>query len=457
MKFICLIILQLNLFTTEITKYVQDFKSKDNNKSINVSISIRSEATGKEVYAYNSESNLAPASTMKLVTTATALEYLSGKYKLETMIYSNGRVVGNKINGDLLIEGIGDPTFGSKRFEENPFQQILKTLKENEIDGIEGNIRVLNNEKTKFPLSWLIADIGNYYGAFSNNFNFNENMYTVYFNGGTEVGQQASISKIYPHDKEWKIRNLVTTGTANSGDGVNILNIPFSNDIQMVGTVPLNAKNFPVKGAIPNVNSIFTDSLTTFLKQNGITVKNKIFEENLQNEELGSVISPDLTKISKETNFESVNIFADGLANFMWETDSESYNQFLKSFWKEKGLDLSGHNFNDGSGLAPGNAISCQTMTNLLYKVKNNADFLSTLPVVGKEGTVKSMGKDTNGKIKAKSGSIAGVRNYSGYYTANNGKKYVFSIFTTGFNSSQSSKMKPFFDGFFTKMLTIKE
>jgi D-alanyl-D-alanine carboxypeptidase/D-alanyl-D-alanine-endopeptidase (penicillin-binding protein 4) len=457
MKLICLILLQLNLFSGEINKTIRDFRTKSGNEGINVSMSVRALNSGTEVYTHFSEMNLPPASTLKLLTTATAFEYLSGKYKIETMIYSNGRVAGGKVLGDVLLEGVGDPSFGSSRFKENPFEQILQTLKDYEVTVIEGGIKILNNDKSKFPLTWLITDIGNYYGAFSNNFNFNENLYTVYFNGGTKEGDPAQIANIYPHDSSWKIRNDVKTGAAGSGDQVNILNLPFSEDISMVGTVPPNVRNFAVKGAVPNINKIFTDSLTNYLRKNGITVNNRLFPDNLQNEEMGSVLSPDVLSIAKETNYQSVNIFADGLANFMWEAEAKSYGEFVKLFWKEKGLDLNSHTILDGSGLAPQNTFSSRTMTSLLYKMRSNTDFISTIPVVGRDGTVAGLGKSTQGKIQAKSGSIGGTRNYSGYFTSLNGKKYAFSIFVNGFTTDQSKSVRAFIDGLFSKMLTIKE
>jgi D-alanyl-D-alanine carboxypeptidase/D-alanyl-D-alanine-endopeptidase (penicillin-binding protein 4) len=457
MKLICFILLQLNLFSGEINKTIREFKNKPGNEGVNVSVSIRNLSSEREVYAHSSEMNLPPASTLKLLTTATALEYLSGKYKIETMIYSNGRVTGGKVIGDILLEGVGDPSFGSSRFQENPFEQILNTLKEYEVTVIEGGIKILNNDKPKFPLSWLVTDIGNYYGAFSNNFNFNENLYTVYFNGGSKEGEPAQITQIYPHDASWKIRNEVKTGPAGSGDRVNILNLPFSDDISLVGTVPVNAKNFPVKGAIPNVNKIFTDSLSHYLRKNGITVNNRLFPGNLQNEELGSVMSPDIWTIAKETNYQSVNIFADGLANFMWESEAKSFDEFVKLFWKEKGLDLSGHTLLDGSGLAPQNTFSSKSMTALLFKMRNNKEFFTTLPVAGKDGTLSGVAKSSQGRIQAKSGSIGGTRNYSGYFTSLSGRKYAFSIFVNGFTADKSLDVRTFIDGFLTKMLSIRE
>ena len=457
MKFLVFILLQVQVFNASLNKIISDFKSKPDYQGINISASIRSMDSGKEIYSYQSAMNLPPASTLKLLTTATAFKYLGAGYHFETMIYSNGNIIHQLLNGDLVFEGVGDPSFGSWRFKENPFEQILAVLENNQIKKIAGSIKIAGDNQPDFPLTWLVGDLGNYYGAFPGLFNFHENLYTVYFNGGKTEGDPAQIIKIYPYDSSWRLRNEVKTGPAGSGDQVNILNLPFSNDISLVGTIPLNAKSFAVKGAMPGVNSVFTDSLTNYLKANGIVVENKIFPDNLSKSELGSVISPSVSEIAKETNYQSVNFLADGLAQSMWKSEAESYSDFVKSFWEEEGVNLKGHNIYDGSGLAPQNNFSTQSMTRLLLSMKADKDFFNSIPVVGKSGTVSGLGKNTNGLISAKSGSISGTKNYSGYFSGLNGKKYAFSIYVSGFTSEQSRNLIPFFNDFFTKMLNVKD
>ncbi|MCY1557840.1 D-alanyl-D-alanine carboxypeptidase/D-alanyl-D-alanine-endopeptidase [compost metagenome] len=89
--------------------------------------------------------------------------------------------------------------------------------------------------------------------------------------------------------------------------------------------------------------------------------------------------------------------------------------------------------------------------------MKNNREFTETLPVVGRDGTVATLGKNTGGRISAKSGSITGTRNYAGYFTSLSGKKYAFSIYVNGFNNDQSRAVRNFLDEFFTKMVALKE
>ena len=51
--------------------------------------------------------------------------------------------------------------------------------------------------------------------------------------------------------------------------------------------------------------------------------------------------------------------------------------------------------------------------------------FFSTLPIAGESGTLKSLckGQSGQGRIFAKSGTMSGIKSYSGYVHSSSGKK----------------------------------
>lgn len=61
--------------------------------------------------------------------------------------------------------------------------------------------------------------------------------------------------------------------------------------------------------------------------------------------------------------------------------------------------------------------------------------FYKSLPVVGQSGTVSSIGRGSaaEGAIRAKSGTLDRIRNYSGYVNARSGKRYAFTIFVNNY------------------------
>ena len=74
----------------------------------------------------------------------------------------------------------------------------------------------------------------------------------------------------------------------------------------------------------------------------------------------------------------------------------------------------------------------------LIYVYSNNnikSDFISTLPKAGVSGTLKYLGRGSliENQFIGKSGSMDGVRCYSGYFIKNN-SSYAFTIMLNNFS-----------------------
>ncbi|MCP9769849.1 D-alanyl-D-alanine carboxypeptidase/D-alanyl-D-alanine-endopeptidase [Lacihabitans sp. LS3-19] len=465
MKLFCFIFLQITSINSQLNELITNFLEKPSAQNINVSMSIRDIESKNEVYAYQSKMALPPASTLKLLTTGTSIDILGPNFEFKTLIVTNGNIQNGILNGDLLIIPEGDPSFGSQRFNLNPTEQIVTFLKDKGIRTINGKITIIGKDERIVPNEWLVSDIGNYYGAFPRQFNFGENFYTVYFKGGDQIGDASEINKIVPLSSNWKIRNNVRTGESGSGDQVNIINMAPSDEISLEGTVPLKSNNFGVKGSIPEPKSVFLDILKNELSGNSINVLENVISEPLGNDTIGIIFSPSLEEISQHCNYQSVNFFADGMANYIFtklKEPKESFGDFMKRYWKAKGLNLDNFNLYDGSGLSTMNTISTQTMTDFLsimVKSKYFESFSETIAVVGKSGTVRSLDPKglTRGKVAAKSGSISGTRNYAGYFKGQDDKKYAFCVFVNGINDTAKLFSRELLQNLIFKMIDLNQ
>ena len=85
------------------------------------SIYIADADNGAAIIDYNSEKSLIPASLMKLITSAAALELLGPDYTFRTTIGYTGSLNSRsgKLKGDIIIRGGGDPALGSKYFSDH--------------------------------------------------------------------------------------------------------------------------------------------------------------------------------------------------------------------------------------------------------------------------------------------------------------------------------------------------
>ncbi len=104
---------------------------------------VRSLTDSVVVYERNSDKLLIPASNQKLLTTATALHFLTGQFRYQTPLLFLGKRSGGTITGDLVLVGSGDPTFGSRDKDPDsldPLEIWAEQLYEMGIRKISGRI-----------------------------------------------------------------------------------------------------------------------------------------------------------------------------------------------------------------------------------------------------------------------------------------------------------------------------
>ena len=141
-------------------------------KNATFGIHIHNLSTGETMYSRNSNKRMIPASTLKTITTAAALEILGPDYRFSTQVGYTGKIRNKTLAGDLVIVGGGDPALGSEYFENdysNPdFLDVwAQKFKAAGISRVEGNL-VLDGslyDSEKIPPTWIWEDMGNYYGA----------------------------------------------------------------------------------------------------------------------------------------------------------------------------------------------------------------------------------------------------------------------------------------------------
>jgi D-alanyl-D-alanine carboxypeptidase/D-alanyl-D-alanine-endopeptidase (penicillin-binding protein 4) len=86
--------------------------------------------TGDTLITYNAQIGMPPASCLKIITGATAYEMLGPSYRFTTGFLTEGTIKNGVLDGNLFIEGSGDPSLGSYRFHSTlPEQQLMSWKK----------------------------------------------------------------------------------------------------------------------------------------------------------------------------------------------------------------------------------------------------------------------------------------------------------------------------------------
>ena len=87
------------------------------------------------LYSYGGKQTLRPASTMKLLTSITALDLLGSDYAYRTYLYYKGKIAQGVLSGDVWLVGGMDPLF-----DEKDMQVFAETLHRVGVDTIRGHI-----------------------------------------------------------------------------------------------------------------------------------------------------------------------------------------------------------------------------------------------------------------------------------------------------------------------------
>ncbi len=386
---------------------------------------------GNKIYDYQSTKGLSTASTMKVFTAAAALETLGKDYKYTTQV---------AFDNNLYVFSNGDPSLGSFRFDgfksEDFISQIVAAIKSKNISKIYGNLIIDDTyfDFQKIPGGWPWNDMGNYYGAGVWGVNWRENQFDI--NTFGKVIKKFS----YLNDVKW-VNELRTEG---SSDKSIIYTSPHSDVAHINGSLP--AKAMTVSGAMPNPPKQLAIELAEELKKQNIDFQGKIIinSEKIINGEKPIVFpsdkvilefkSPTLDKLVFWFLRKSINLYGETFVKTMAKEKTgnpsfESGIKYLKSFWKDKGIDVRMINFVDGSGLSPQNYASAKAEVQALIWAKKQPWFsvyYDGFPIMA------------NG-MKMKSGSIKDSRAFAGYHTSATGKNYVFSIIMNNYQATDLS------------------
>ena len=254
-------------------------------------------ADGTPLVDINAKTMLIPASNMKLITTGAALHELGADWQFETSLGYDGHIEDGILCGDLYIIGGGDPTLGSRDSIavdiERTFAQWEAIIRANGINRIEG--RIIGDgrwfEGMAEEPSWLLEDVGTYYGSGATGLMFYENTQSFAVSAGAEVGDSVNISPSYPQVPWMEFRYNCTTGEKGTGDKLYMYASDLAPVAEIRGTFGVDraAKRLDCANKFPEYTcaSYFHDYLT----EKGLECTKGVADINIPERELRPVDS----------------------------------------------------------------------------------------------------------------------------------------------------------------------
>ncbi len=428
---------------------------------------------GNKVAEWNSNLPMLTASTMKTITTGVGLNTLGKDFRFTTRIAYTGNIKENVLNGDIIIIGGGDPTLGSSDTVAFAIDSIFgvwtNAIKDLGITKIDGNIVVDDSYfvREQMPDSWSWGNFGASYGAAPSGLSFNENLQKFKLVPGKKAGDDVEITAIYPQVPGLKVVNDLTTGEKGTGNNCAYYVQDMVCASQFTGSLATD------KGVVYEENSNRFPHLSCgfhfreFLLKNGIESLPEIIDikdveqaDDQARIPVTETYSPELWKIVNVTNRISNNMYAETILKTIGKelTGVGSYDSSivaLNRVLEEMGVDTEGFTMEDGSGLSRQNYVSPKFFCNYYEKMQESGifvEFFNSLPMPGGPGTLKSVLKNEEQKLKdrvhAKSGSLSNVRCYAGYVQGNKKQGLIrFAILTNNF-AARTSQMQPKIEGF---------
>lgn len=422
------------------------FENDSQLKSGLASIYVIDGTSGNVIFEKNSRIGLAPASTQKIITAATAYELLGKEFHYETKFGYYGSLKNGQLDGAVVIEPSGDPTLGSWRWQETSENAVLtrlrSALKEEGIFGFSN--MVMNDQKWEgesIPGGWIWDDVANYYGAGANAFNWRENQYDLILKSGKNIGDPVTVVGTKPGLFNYHFFSTAKSAAKGTGDNSYIYFSPDGSPFIVRGTIPINEIEFVISGAMPDPFEQFFSTLKDSLAGN--FKKTKQNNNNKRRSEIPAgethyfhtETSPPLDSIIYWFLKKSINLYGEALAKTIAlkkdkTASTENGVEVIRNYWKEKsiGIDETELNMIDGSGLSPQNRVTTHAEVSVLQYAQSQPWFA---------GYYKAF-PEFNG-MKLKSGTIGGAKSFCGYHTSKEGKSYIVSFIVNNYNGSSSS------------------
>ena len=421
------------------------FEADSQFKHAIISLYVVDSKTGKPVFDKNSQVGLAPASCLKVATSAASFELLGKDYRYKTEFGYDGKIENENLSGNIIVKASGDPTLGSWRWSVTTdtviMQKVAAVLKTKRITNISGSFLIddFNWETQGTPKGWIWEDIGNYYGAGARGLNWHENQYDLILKPGKKLNDSVEIVNTEPEFVMPVIENELKTGPVGSGDN-SIIYLPENGVIAFLrGTIPAGKGTFKISGSIPvpaalcvlNFQNYFFKNQLLFNMLNG---SSSMFEKKnrvkLPFNKLLTHLSPSLDSINYWFLQKSINLYGEAFVKTIaYEKTgfgaTDTGINIIKDFWNKNGIEKSALHIIDGSGLSPANRVTTNALVTVMQYAKKQSwfsSFYNALP-------------EQNG-IKMKSGYIGGVRSYTGYIKSKSGAEYTFAFIINNYDGN---------------------
>lgn len=420
--------------------------------SADVAVYVKSMRHGDVLYAHNNEAPLVPASTLKILIAEAALIYMGPQYRFATRLLTDATSVKNGVlQGNLYLVLSGDPTL-----TYNDMVDLMYALKERNITRIAGNVYVDDTafDQNYYGSGWNEKDKNSCFAAPISAGIINRNCLPLQVKPAKVAGRAAQI-QISPNHFYPTIQNSVTTKAGRRGHCGLRLGADLGSLIALEGCVGLGSYGWGLSYVISDPASYNKALVKGVLRQLNVAVGGQVAFQQAPTR-LARISAHESKPLSDMVHYmlkKSDNIIAAALFKKLgqlyfhrpgsWENGSLAVSRILNQHAR---MNTYGLRIMDGSGLSKENLVTPSQMMQVLeYAFRQDRirePFVNGLPIAGIDGTLKHRMGHLGRRVRAKTGTIAGVVSLAGYVTAANQEQLAFVIMVNGFNRGAGWRYK---------------
>lgn len=437
------LLLIISFFIT--TAYSKELVIKNKINPQDFAYSIKNISTG-ESWSKNADKSFNFASVNKLITATIALDELGPDFKFRTSFFSNNQIRENKLLGDLIIKGEGDPTLSIENLKD-----IFNSFKARGIKQITGNI-FLDDSYFKFQPNPEYIDDLNYRA-------YNVQPKSLLIEAGAiEVQFLNQDDNVYlfskPSIKEIEVINnlKITNKVCEDWKSKIHPDLTFTDELIQVilnGSFSKSCKNKSLYLNALNQDEYFKVAIKNILNQADIEFNGEIQKKSFADDELNSFVllhehfSDPLNQLMYQMNKFSLNLFSRNLALAVmkqkteFEADEFNTDIFFKSWFEKKEINFNEFFIENGAGLSRSsyaNTLLFQEVLTFIVESDWKSEIISTLPIAGIDGTLKSMFKEKSfsNATHLKTGRLKNVFALSGFMKSSKGEEYIVTFVLNG-------------------------
>lgn len=417
----------------------------------NWGVQVRSLERGDDLMHLNPGRRYMPASNLKLLVTAIALDRLGADFRWRTTVMADGEVDADGVlDGDLVLRGSGDPTISNRFWPEvhSAWDSLAAQVEGAGIRRISGRL-VADNSLFKPPYladGWGWEDLAWWYAAPVSALSYNDNTIDVQVWPGRRNGDRPRV-EIKPENSPFTIANNARTVARRIDSRLIIARDTPGGDISLGGGIYHGSLGYLEHVAVEDPAAFAADAFADALARRGIRIDMPVEVLSASGQPpsyldrspslVGQITSPPLTEIVHVINKRSHNFYAEQLLFTLGAFDGSEGSlaggiDVEERVLRSLGLDTRQLRLEDGSGLSRLNLVTTDMFIRLLAWMDThelNAEFVASLPVAGHDNGVRQL-RNTRAadRLFAKTGYIASVVALSGYTWTGDDEKVAFSI-----------------------------